>query len=115
MDGVLVRGPTLLLVREELDEVVDAEDGDGGLGGELQALGLHHGGLVHARLLVISRLPVDQVQTDPVTAQETRSEHKTFDKMSATFLSKTWRKSQTASCILITEQADPATVHEMHS
>lgn len=63
--GVLVRLAALLGLGEELDEVVDAQDGDGRLRGELQAFGLHHGGLVHARLLVVSGLAVQQVQTDP--------------------------------------------------
>lgn len=33
--GVLVGGAALLLVGEELDEVVNSQDGDGGFGGEL--------------------------------------------------------------------------------
>lgn len=65
MDGVLVGGPTLFLVREELDEVVDSKDGDGCLCGELQTLGFDHGGFIHSRLLVVSRLSIYQVQPDP--------------------------------------------------
>lgn len=64
LHGLLVR-PALLLLGEELDEVVDAEDGDGGFGGELEALGLDQGRLVDAGLAVVSGLPVQQVQTDP--------------------------------------------------
>lgn len=64
--GIPVRLPALLLLGEQFNEVVDAEDGDGGLGGELEALCFDHGGLVHASLTVISGLAVHQVQTNPV-------------------------------------------------
>lgn len=56
----------LLRLREQLDHVVDTQDGDGRLSGKLETLCLHHGGLVHASLAVVSGLAVDQVQTDPV-------------------------------------------------
>lgn len=66
LDRVPVGRPALLLW-EGLDEVVDAEDGDGGLRGHLQALGFDHGGLVHAGLAVVSGLAVDEVQANPGT------------------------------------------------
>lgn len=65
LDSVLVRRPALFRLREEFDEVVDAQDGNGRFGGEFQTLGFDHRGLVHTRLLVIPRLSVHQVQADP--------------------------------------------------
>lgn len=69
LHSVLVRGAALLLVREELDEVVDSQDSDGGFCGELETLSLHHGRLIHAGLLVVPGLTVHQIQANP-TAQE---------------------------------------------
>lgn len=68
LDSILVGGTAFLLFREELDEVVDAEDGDGCFSGELQTFGFDHGGLVDAGLLVVPGLSINQVQTDPKTA-----------------------------------------------
>lgn len=65
--------PAFLRLREQFDEVVDAEDGDGGLGGKLEAFGLDHGGFVHTGLLVVSGFAVHQVQTDPTEQKGSRS------------------------------------------
>lgn len=66
LHGILVRLAALLRLWKQFDEVVDTEDGDGGLGGKFKALRFDHGGLVHASLTVISRLAIQQVQTNPV-------------------------------------------------
>ena len=59
--GLLV-GLLLALLGRQLDHVVDPEDGDGGLGGELERLDLGDGGLEHAGLLVVPHQPLVQVQ-----------------------------------------------------
>lgn len=74
LHSVLVRGAAFLLFGEELDEVVDSQDGDGGFCGELETLSLHHGGLVNASLLVVPGLTVHQIQTNPI-AQGDRLGH----------------------------------------
>lgn len=62
---ILVTTATLLRLGVQFDEVVDTKDSDGGFSGKLEALCLHHGGLVHASLTVVSGLAIDQVQTNP--------------------------------------------------
>lgn len=63
--GLLVRLSALLRLRVQLDEVVNAKDGDRCLSCKLKTLCLNHGGLVHASLTVVSWLTVHQVQTNP--------------------------------------------------
>lgn len=70
--GVSVRLPALLRLWEQFDEIINTEDGDGGLGGELQTLCLDHGGLVHAGLTVVSGLTIHQIQTNPMGQKITK-------------------------------------------
>ena len=56
----------LFLLRGHLDEVVDPQDGNGGLRGKLEALDLAYGWLQHPCLYVIPHDPVLQVQSHPV-------------------------------------------------
>lgn len=65
LHGIPVRLAALLLLGEQLDEVVDTEDGDGGLRGKLQTLCFDRDGLVHAGLTVVSWFAVYQVQANP--------------------------------------------------
>lgn len=55
----------LLLGFVEFDQIVNAEDGDGGFGGELEALHLAHQRLQHARILVVPNLSIFQIQSGP--------------------------------------------------
>lgn len=64
--------PALLRLWEQFDEVIDAEDGDGSLGGKLEALCLNHGWFVHTSLTVISGFAIHQIQTNP-TGQQSKS------------------------------------------
>lgn len=64
-DGILVRLPAFLRLGVQFDEIVNTEDGDGGLCGELEALCFNHGGFVYTSLAVVSGLAVYQVQTNP--------------------------------------------------
>ena len=52
----------LLLRGVELDDVVNAQNGRGGLGGKLEALDLAHGGLEHAGLDVVANDALVQVE-----------------------------------------------------
>ena len=52
-----------LLLGVELDHVVDAEDGDGGLGGEAEALDLGDGGLEDAGVEVVADFARGEVET----------------------------------------------------
>lgn len=65
LHSIPVRLAVLLLLGEQFDEVVDTEDGDGGLCGKLQTLCFDRDGLVHAGLTVVSWFAVHQVQTNP--------------------------------------------------
>ena len=59
--GLLV-GLLLTLLRLQLDHVVDPQDCDGGLCGELQGLDLGDGGLEHTSLLVVPNHPFIEIQ-----------------------------------------------------
>ena len=48
---------------DELDHVVDSQDGNGGFRCELKGLDLGHSRLKHTRLQVVARLSVHQVET----------------------------------------------------
>lgn len=50
----------------QLDHVVDAQDGDGGFGGELQRLDFRHSGLQHAGREVVAERALGEVQTHPL-------------------------------------------------
>ena len=60
-----VRVISFLLLGSYLDHVVDPEDGDGRLRGELEALDLAHGRLKDARLPVVPDDAIDEIQTVP--------------------------------------------------
>lgn len=93
LHGVLVRLPALLRLREQFDEVVDTEDGDGGLCGKLEALCFDHSGLVHASLTVVSGLAVHQVQTNPT--RQSRKHLNTACSTTTNKLTKHLRQSET--------------------
>ena len=48
----------------ELDEIVDTENGHGGLSGELDALDLALGGLEHASFDVVARLALGEIESE---------------------------------------------------
>lgn len=55
----------VLLFRVELDHVVDSEDGDRGLRGELERFDLGNGRLEHPGLLVVDHLALVEIQAHP--------------------------------------------------
>ena len=67
----------------ELDEVINTQDGDGGLGGELETFDLADGGFKNATSFVVSYHSLDQVKTNPKNTNETTdlksiNEHKHY-------------------------------------
>ena len=64
--ATVVVSTALLGLRREFDHVVDSEDGDGGLGGELEALHFGNGGLQDAGLFVITHDAFEEIQAHPL-------------------------------------------------
>ena len=52
--------------RSQCDHVVDAKNGDGGLGGEFETLDLGDGRLQNSRLLVVADDALEEIQADPL-------------------------------------------------
>ena len=59
-----------LLLGRQLDHVVDSQNGDGRLGGELQALDLGHGRLEYASGAIVANLSLHQVETVPLRLED---------------------------------------------
>lgn len=56
----------------QLDEVIDTQDGDGGLSGELETFDLADGGFKDAASFVVSYHSLDQIKTNPKNTYETQ-------------------------------------------
>ena len=57
---------SFLGLRREFDHVVDAENGDGGFGGELETLHLGDGWLQNTGLLIVADGAFEEIQADPL-------------------------------------------------
>ena len=62
----VVRSTTRLLLRCQLNHVIDSQDSDGGFGRELETFHLGDGRLKHARRLVVPYFAIEQVQAVPM-------------------------------------------------
>ena len=74
-NGVPVGATLLVILGDELDHVVDAQNGDGRLRGKLQRLHLGHGRLEHTGLPVVTHDAGHQVQAEPAYAHKRQAIH----------------------------------------